>query len=188
MSPSAVRQYEADRSKRIALENELEELQAESERSKQVLDELSEKIRSLRAEVERQRRRKPTQCGACRAVNLQVDAAAQSLIGSAGHVARTLLRDAGADRVELLDTVLRYLDPVKHLDPDLQALYARAQADLRGQNATFASGVAASPRGGGGQRGGYDSPGGFDPPNRAGRFRDEPQSYSYDDENTLHGA
>lgn len=166
MSPSAVRQYEADRSKRMALETELEELQAESERSKRVLDELSEKIRTLRSEVERQRRRKPTSCSACRAVNLQVDAAAQSLIGSAGHVARTLLRDAGADRVELLDTVLRYLDPVKHLDPDLQALYTRAQADLRGQNATYASGVGS---------GGYPD----DPYRGSSRRDDADRTYGY---------
>lgn len=129
---SGSRQYEADRSRRIALERELQELQEESERGQQVLDSLDEKIHSLRQEVEQQRRLKPERgCSACRAVTLQVDAAAQSLLGSAGHVARTLLRDPGADRTELLDTVLRYLEPVKHLDPDLEELYERAQASLR---------------------------------------------------------
>lgn len=129
------RQYEADRAKRLALERELAELRAESERGKQVLDSLDEKISSLRAEVERQRRLKPAHCGSCRTVALQVDAAAQSLLGSAGHVARTLLRDANADRAELLETVLRYVEPVKHLDPDLESLYARASASLRGADA-----------------------------------------------------
>ncbi|CAK0888554.1 unnamed protein product [Prorocentrum cordatum] len=148
-------QYEADRSRRIALERELQELEDESERGRQVLDSLDEKIRTLReeagvrrrrlrrrrrrprrrsggtADVEQQRLLKPERgCSACRAVTLQVDAAAQSLLGSAGHVARTLLRDPDADRAELLDTVLRYLEPVKHLDPDLEELYGRAQARL----------------------------------------------------------
>lgn len=125
-------QYETDRARRAALERELQELNDESERGRQVLDSLDEKIRSLRSEVERQRRLKPERgCSACRAVTLQVDAAAQSLLGSAGHVARTLLRDPEADRAELLDTVLRYLEPVKHLDPDLEDMYDRAQASLR---------------------------------------------------------
>merc|ERR1719229_1878508 len=103
----------------------------ERERGKQVLDGLAEKIQALRGEVERQRRTKPERgCASCHAVTLQVDAAAQSLLGSAGHVARALLRDMGADRAELLETVLRYLEPVKHLDPDLEDLYDRAQASL----------------------------------------------------------
>lgn len=116
---------------RRELERELEALHAESERGKQVLESLDEKIHALRAEVERQRRLKPAQCSSCRTVTLQVDAAAQSLLGSAGHVARTLLRDPTADRYELLDTVLRYVSPVKHLDPELEELYARASRSLR---------------------------------------------------------
>mmetsp|Transcript_41337 Transcript_41337/g.74770 ORF Transcript_41337/g.74770 Transcript_41337/m.74770 type:complete len:243 (+) Transcript_41337:44-772(+) len=111
-----------------ALERELQELQAESDRNQRMLETLNDKARNLRAEVDRQRRMKPAQCSACRAVTLQVDAAAQSLIGAAGHVARTLLRDADADRGELLGVVLRYLEPVKHLDPDLEELYVRAEA------------------------------------------------------------
>lgn len=126
-------EYEADRARRMALERELEDLQSESERGKQALDGLGEKIRGLRAEVEEQRRQKPAQCSSCRTVTLQVDAAAQSLLGAAGHVVRTLLRDANADRGELLDTVLRYVEPVKHLDPDLESLYARArETSVRG--------------------------------------------------------
>mmetsp|Transcript_63383 Transcript_63383/g.151273 ORF Transcript_63383/g.151273 Transcript_63383/m.151273 type:complete len:182 (-) Transcript_63383:39-584(-) len=118
-------------SRHEALERELLELQAESERNQRMLETLNDKARNLRAEVERQRRVKPAQCSACRAVTLQVDAAAQSLIGAAGHVARTLLRDADADRGELLGVVLRYLEPVKHLDPDLEELYARAEVTQR---------------------------------------------------------
>eukprot|EP00929_Paragymnodinium_shiwhaense_P014850 TRINITY_DN122816_c0_g1_i1.p1 TRINITY_DN122816_c0_g1~~TRINITY_DN122816_c0_g1_i1.p1 ORF type:complete len:218 (+),score=50.01 TRINITY_DN122816_c0_g1_i1:161-814(+) len=115
---------------REALEREYAELQAEKERGQEALDGLAERIKQLRQEVEVQRRRKPASCASCRAVTLQVDAAAQSLLGSAGHVARTLLRDADADRKELLSTVLRYMEPVKHLDPDLEDLYERAQASL----------------------------------------------------------
>merc|ERR1719221_2492639 len=126
----ATSQYEADRARRMALERELEDLRTESERGQEVLDNLDEKIKSLRAEVERQRRNKPASCASCRTVTLQVDAAAQSLLGSAGHVARTLLRDPNADRTELLETVLRYVEPVKHLDPDLEELYSRATASL----------------------------------------------------------
>mmetsp|Transcript_45475 Transcript_45475/g.106291 ORF Transcript_45475/g.106291 Transcript_45475/m.106291 type:complete len:161 (+) Transcript_45475:48-530(+) len=136
--PSLAQQYEtqshnfeADRARRLALQKELEELQRESEHGKQVLDNLAVKIQSLRAEVERQRKLKPERgCSSCQAVTLQVDAAAQSLLGSAGHVARTLLRDPSADRSELLSTVLQYVEPVKHLDPDLDDLYNRAQASL----------------------------------------------------------
>ncbi|CAE7816703.1 unnamed protein product [Symbiodinium sp. CCMP2592] len=123
--------FEADRARRLALQKELEELQRESEHGKQVLDNLAVKIQSLRAEVERQRKLKPERgCSSCHAVTLQVDAAAQSLLGAAGHVARTLLRDPSADRSELLGTVLQYVEPVKHLDPDLDDLYNRAQASL----------------------------------------------------------
>merc|ERR1719468_598796 len=81
-------QYETNRARRMALERELEELTAESVRGKQVLDNLDEKIRSLREQVERQRMLKPRHCSSCQTVSLQVDAAAQSLLGSAGHVAR----------------------------------------------------------------------------------------------------
>eukprot|EP00434_Breviolum_minutum_P040415 symbB.v1.2.035913.t1/scaffold4947.1/size32529/4 len=136
--------FEADRARRLALQKELEEmssflrlidanseLQRESEHGKQVLDNLAVKIQSLRAEVERQRKLKPERgCSSCHAVTLQVDAAAQSLLGAAGHVARTLLRDPSANRSELLSTVLQYVEPVKHLDPDLDNLYNRAQATL----------------------------------------------------------
>mmetsp|Transcript_66603 Transcript_66603/g.179332 ORF Transcript_66603/g.179332 Transcript_66603/m.179332 type:complete len:176 (-) Transcript_66603:59-586(-) len=156
-------QYE-DCGRRLALERELEELQSESAQGKQVLDSLAEKVQALRAEVERQRRTKPERgCASCHAVTLQVDAAAQSLLGSAGHVARSLLRDVGADRAELLETVLRYLEPVKHLDPDLEDLYASATASI-----TRTGGAAHAARGGG-AGGGFASrgvPGGS--PTRAG--------------------
>jgi len=125
-------QYEHNRNRRMALERELEELTAESARGKQVLDSLDDKIRSLREQVERQRMLKPSHCSSCQTVSLQVDAAAQSLLGSAGHVARTLLRDPNADRLELLRTVLRYVEPVKHLDPELDELYAQATGRLQG--------------------------------------------------------
>jgi len=127
---AASERHNAERTRRIALERELEELQVESERSKRTLDSLAAKIQSLQAEVEIQQRQKPTHCHACRTVSLQVDAAAQSLLGCAGHVVRTLLRDTRTDRSELLGTVLCYLDPVKHLDPDLEELYVRAQASV----------------------------------------------------------
>mmetsp|Transcript_27075 Transcript_27075/g.76475 ORF Transcript_27075/g.76475 Transcript_27075/m.76475 type:complete len:201 (-) Transcript_27075:40-642(-) len=127
---------EADHDQRIELERELEELQAESAHHQQVLGNLGEKIRSLQAQVERQRQRKPQRsCASCRAVTLQVDAAAQSLLGAAGHVARALLRDRDADRVELLDTVLQYVEPVKHLDPELEDLYSRAEASRTSNDA-----------------------------------------------------
>merc|ERR1712232_342714 len=90
---------------------------------------------------------KPASCASCRAVTLQVDAAAQSLLGSAGHVARTLLRDSNADRRELLETVLSYMEPVKHLDPDLENLYDRAQASL-GRGGGASGGLASAPAGG----------------------------------------
>eukprot|EP00913_Durusdinium_trenchii_P030873 g28915.t1 len=102
-----------------------------SEHGKQVLDNLAVKIQNLRAEVERQRKLKPERgCSSCHAVTLQVDAAAQSLLGAAGHVARTFLRDPSASRSDLLSTVLQYVEPVKHLDPDLEQLYNRAQGNL----------------------------------------------------------
>eukprot|EP00933_Yihiella_yeosuensis_P063735 TRINITY_DN66973_c0_g1_i1.p1 TRINITY_DN66973_c0_g1~~TRINITY_DN66973_c0_g1_i1.p1 ORF type:complete len:182 (-),score=47.40 TRINITY_DN66973_c0_g1_i1:357-902(-) len=131
-SYGAKQQYEADRSRRQALEQELQELQSESEKGKEVLDGLATQIHGLRSEVERQRQLKPERgCASCHAVTLQVDAAAQSLLGAAGHVARTLLRDPNANRAELLDTVLQYVEPVKHLDPDLEELFVKAQASLR---------------------------------------------------------
>eukprot|EP00435_Cladocopium_sp_Y103_P049357 s95_g14.t2 len=142
--------FEADRARRLALQKELEELQRESEHGKQVLDNLAVKIQSLRAEVERQRKLKPERgCSSCHAVTLQVDAAAQSLLGAAGHVARTLLRDPSANRSELLSTVLQYVEPVKHLDPDLDNLYSRAQASLNqpqpGRSTAQAAGYHAAP-------------------------------------------
>lgn len=122
-------EYE-DEGARADLERELQDLQEQSRHEKKVLDSLADQITTLKAEVEEQRRRKPAYCNSCSAVTLQVDAAAQSLLGAAGHVARTLLRDVNADRAELLDTVMRYLEPVKHLDPELEELYARAQVTV----------------------------------------------------------
>eukprot|EP00401_Gymnodinium_catenatum_P052780 CAMPEP_0117497328 /NCGR_PEP_ID=MMETSP0784-20121206/21126_1 /TAXON_ID=39447 /ORGANISM="" /LENGTH=385 /DNA_ID=CAMNT_0005292347 /DNA_START=15 /DNA_END=1169 /DNA_ORIENTATION=- len=113
------------------IDQEYSELLAEKERSQAALESLSSRIQSLRQEVDAQRRNKPTSCASCRAVTMQVDAAAQSLLGSAGYVARALLRDPNADRRELLDIVLRYMEPVKHLDPDLEDLYSRAQANVQ---------------------------------------------------------
>lgn len=150
---------------RDAMEREYSDLQAERERGAQSLDELGQRIHSLRQEVEDQRRRKPSSCSSCRAVTLQVDAAAQSLLGSAGHVARTLLRDSNADRRELLETVLSYMEPVKHLDPDLEDLYHRARASLdtaassRPGRFPVAAAAAAAGGGGGGSRSVSPSPG-----------------------------
>eukprot|EP00928_Gymnodinium_smaydae_P080357 TRINITY_DN64070_c0_g1_i1.p1 TRINITY_DN64070_c0_g1~~TRINITY_DN64070_c0_g1_i1.p1 ORF type:complete len:211 (+),score=46.01 TRINITY_DN64070_c0_g1_i1:58-633(+) len=115
-----------------AVEREYRELLRERQRGEEALHGLERRVEMLRAEVEEQRRRKPTRCNSCKAVTLQTDAAAQSLLGAAGHVARTLLRDAASDRAALLDTVLRYIEPVKHLDPELEELYDRADAGLRG--------------------------------------------------------
>merc|ERR1712232_545736 len=89
--------------------------------------------------VEVQRRKKPASCASCPAVRLQVDAASQSLLGSAGHVAKALLRNENADRRDLLETVLQYLEPVKHLDPDVQLLYDQAEASLRSGRGFFDS-------------------------------------------------
>eukprot|EP00929_Paragymnodinium_shiwhaense_P062807 TRINITY_DN31371_c0_g1_i1.p1 TRINITY_DN31371_c0_g1~~TRINITY_DN31371_c0_g1_i1.p1 ORF type:complete len:249 (-),score=74.79 TRINITY_DN31371_c0_g1_i1:31-777(-) len=120
------KEYEWMKMRRLALERELVQLRRETAKGKQVLTDLDERIAELRSEADEIRRRKPAKCGSCRAATLQVEAAAQSLIGAAGQVARTLLKDSAADRTELLATVLRYVEPVKHLDGDLEELYERA--------------------------------------------------------------
>merc|ERR1712204_10903 len=92
---------------------------------------VEQELRSLQAEVDRQRKAKVERgCASCRPVSLQVDAATQSLLGSAGLVAGTLLREPNADRGDLLQAVLQYVEPVKHLDPELESLYQRATVAL----------------------------------------------------------
>jgi len=173
--PYISQQYELNRDRRMALERELEELKAESARGKQVLDNLDDKIRSLREQVERQRMLKPRHCNSCETVSLQVDAAAQSLLGSAGHVARTLLRDPNANRLELLATVLRYVEPVKHLDPDLEELYAQATARLQG--GTGSPALDDGMRWPQGPTEPMASPGGYFPAEPGAYFPAEPSTY-----------
>jgi len=176
--PYISQQYELNRARRMALERELEELKAESSRGKQVLDSLDDKIRSLREQVERQRMLKPRHCSSCQTVSLQVDAAAQSLLGSAGHVARTLLRDPNANRMELLATVLRYVEPVKHLDPDLEELYAQATARLQGGTGTLpAPALNDRMRWAQGSTEPMASPGGYFPAEPSAYFPAEPSTH-----------
>eukprot|EP00927_Polykrikos_kofoidii_P068332 TRINITY_DN63701_c0_g1_i1.p1 TRINITY_DN63701_c0_g1~~TRINITY_DN63701_c0_g1_i1.p1 ORF type:complete len:197 (-),score=27.86 TRINITY_DN63701_c0_g1_i1:319-909(-) len=123
-------QFSAAPKSRAAMEREYTKLQIAKEQGQETLSSLDARIQTLRQQVDAQRQQKPSHCASCRAVTMQVDAAAQSLLGSAGHVARTLLRNPLADRQELLRTVLRYVEPVKHLDPELDDLYERAHAAL----------------------------------------------------------
>eukprot|EP00746_Dinoflagellata_sp_MGD_P108342 gnl/MRDRNA2_/MRDRNA2_46268_c0_seq1.p1 gnl/MRDRNA2_/MRDRNA2_46268_c0~~gnl/MRDRNA2_/MRDRNA2_46268_c0_seq1.p1 ORF type:complete len:192 (-),score=46.37 gnl/MRDRNA2_/MRDRNA2_46268_c0_seq1:67-642(-) len=123
--------YEEQRARRLQLEAELERLEAECAHGDEVLAEQAREIEALRGRIERQRAQKPSGgCRACSAVPVQVAAATQSLLGAAAQLARALLENPDADRGPLLAMMLRYVEPVKHLDPALEDLYARAKAVL----------------------------------------------------------
>lgn len=129
-------QYEEEKAKQAELEKQLEYLHGENVRQTELIAEQQREIEEIKRSIAVQKGRKAMRCPSCEVVPLQVQAALQSLVGVSASLFTKLSQagnegEEGITREELLQTVLDYVEPCKHLDESLDDLYSQVYAMLQ---------------------------------------------------------
>lgn len=122
-------QYHEQRMIQLELERQLAYLQRENEDTNKKVTRQRAENDSLKKKLERKRAHdKSKWCPTCDVLPAQVDALLQSLTGICANVF-TIFTDANVkdnfSRQELVNMMLEYIDPVKHLDPRLEELFEK---------------------------------------------------------------